>query len=54
MPKKRNFLVIIFQKVPKNAFFGLFFQNFAMTKNSWTKKGLFSALGELEKSNGSF
>ena len=25
MPKKRNFLVKIFQKVPKNAFFGLFF-----------------------------
>ena len=28
-PKKRNFLVKIFQKVPKNAFFGLFFQIFA-------------------------
>ena len=32
--KKRNFLVKIFQKVPKNAFFGLFFQKFACgTKN---------------------
>ena len=26
--EKRDFLVNIFQKVPKNAFFDLFFQNF--------------------------
>ena len=28
-PKKRNFSVKVIQKVPKNAFFGLFFQNSA-------------------------
>ena len=34
-PKKRNFSVKIFQKVPKNAFFGLFFQNFACGARSF-------------------
>ena len=31
-PKKRHFLVNIFQKMPKNAFFGLFFEKFACRK----------------------
>ena len=29
LPKKRNFLVKIFQNMPKNAFFGLFFEKLA-------------------------
>ena len=32
--KNATFLVKVFQKVPKNAFFGLFFQNFS---NFWPK-----------------
>ena len=39
-PKKRNFLIKIFQKVPKNAFFGLFFfQNFACSAEILAKTG---------------
>ena len=30
--EKRDFLVKIFQKVPKNAFFGLFFQNYGRAR----------------------
>ena len=37
--KKRNFLVKIFQKVPKNAFLGLFFQNFACGAQNLAKTG---------------
>ena len=43
-PKKLNFLVKIFQKVLKNAFFGLFFQNFTAARKIWPKQGSFDAL----------
>ena len=48
--EKRVFLVKIFQKLPKNAFFGLFFfQNFACgVENCTLNQGLFSALGEFK------
>ena len=39
-PKKTQF-VKIFQKVPKNAFFGLFFQNFACGAKISAKTGTF-------------
>ena len=48
-PKKRNFSVKIFQKVPKNALFGLFFQNGA---ENLVKMGPYSDLRELRKSVG--
>ena len=48
-PKKRNFLVKIFQKVPKNAFFGLFFQNFACCPNNLAKIGTKTVLWESSK-----
>ena len=38
-PKKRNFLVKLFQKLPINAFFGLFFQNFACGAENLVKMG---------------
>ena len=40
----------IVQKVLKNAFLGLLFQNFDCGAEILPKQGLFSALGELEKS----
>ena len=46
MPKKQDFLVKIFQKVPKNAFFGLFFHMFACAKT-----GTKSCLGRAQKIN---
>ena len=42
-PKKRDFFVSIFQKVPKNGFFDLFFKNFP-------KSASFYCSGELRKS----
>ena len=38
-PKKREFLLKIFQKVPRNAFFLAFFQNFACGAESLTEAG---------------
>ena len=39
------------KKVPKNAFFGLFFfQKLPAAQKFWPKQGLFNDLGELEKS----
>ena len=39
--KKHNFLVNIFQKAPKNAFFGLFFfKILPATQIIWSKQGL--------------
>ena len=40
--KKRNFLVNIFHKVPKNGFFDMFFQNFACGVIFPSKWGLYS------------
>ena len=47
-PKKRNFSGQNLQKVSKNAFFGPFFQKFACVAVKLARKGLFSALVELE------
>ena len=49
-PKKRNFLVKSFQKVPKNTFFGLFFQIFACRAENVAKKGTKPCLGRAQKS----
>ena len=49
--KKRNFSVKIFQKVPKNAFFGLFFQNFACSAKSLAKIGTKQCFGRARKIN---
>ena len=38
-PKKRNFLVTIFKKVPMNAFFCFFFQKFACGAENMVKMG---------------
>ena len=43
-PKKTQFLVKICQKVPKNAFFGLFFISLLVAQKILPKQGLFSAL----------
>ena len=43
--KKRNFVVKIFQKAPKNAFFG-FFQNFACRAEHFKKTGSFYCFGK--------
>ena len=48
--KKINFLVEIFQKVPKNAIFGLFFKILPAAQKFWPKQGLYSGLGDLRKS----
>ena len=51
-PKKRNFLVKNFQKVPKNAFFACFFSKILPAgQKFWPNQGLFSTLGELKKLN---
>ena len=47
--KNAIFFGKIFQKVSKNAFFGLFFQSFACGAESLSKTDLLSALGELGK-----
>ena len=49
-PKKRDFLVNIFQEVPKNVFLASFFKILPAAQTIWAKQGLFSALGELGKS----
>ena len=49
MQKKRNFSVKIFQKVPKNAFFGLFFQNFACGAKNLAKIGTKPCFGRARK-----
>ena len=38
-PKKSDFLVEIFRKMPKNAFFGLFFQKLARGEENFVKLG---------------
>ena len=49
--KKSYFLVNIFQKVPKNAFLGLFFHKILpAAQKIWPKQGRFNDLGELGKS----
>ena len=48
--KKRNFLLKNFQKVAKNAFFGLFFQKFACAE-SLAKAGTKRCLGRTQKIN---
>ena len=48
-PKKRDFLVKIFQKVPKNAFFGLFFQIFACGAKNFAKTGTKPCIRESSK-----
>ena len=50
-PKKPNFSVKIFQKVPKNAFFGLFFQNSACGAKNLTKIGTKPCFGRARKIN---
>ena len=51
-PKKRVFLVNIFQNKPKNAFLDCFFKNLLAAQKFWSKKGLiYSDLGELQKIN---
>ena len=43
--KKRNFLVKIFQKVPKNAVFACFFKILPAAQKILPKQGLFNDLG---------
>ena len=51
-PKKRNFLVKIFQKVPKNAFFDCFFlQKFACGAENFAKVGAKQCFGRAQKIN---
>ena len=38
-PKKRNFLVKIFQKVPRNAFLACFLKNLPAVQKKWSKWG---------------
>ena len=45
-PKKRNFLVKIFQKLPKNAYFGLFFPNFACRAENLAQIGIKQCFGK--------
>ena len=53
-PKKRDFLAKIFRKLPKNTFFGLFFQKFAGRAEKFGQNGgIYSDLGGLRKSIGS-
>ena len=52
MPKKRNFLVKIFQKVPKNAFFDcFFFHKFACGAENFAKIGAKQCFGRGQKIN---
>ena len=48
--EKRDFLVEILQKVPKNAIFGLFFKILPAAQKFLPKQGLYSGLRELRKS----
>ena len=45
-PKKRDFFVKVFQKIPKNGFF----KNLPAAQKIWPNQGLFTASGELGKS----
>ena len=47
----RNFLVEIFQKMPKNTIFGLFFKILLAAQKFWSKQDLYRNLGELRKIN---
>ena len=49
--KKRNFSVKVFQKVPKNAFFGLLFQNFACGAENFAKIGTKQCFGRAREIN---
>ena len=54
-PKKRNFLVKIFQKVPKNAFLDcFFFQKFACNAESFGKIGAKQCFGRAQKRSSKF
>ena len=44
-PNELNFLVNIFQKVPKNSFFGLFFKNLPAEQKIWSN-GVFIVIWE--------
>ena len=48
-PKKRDFLGTVFQKVPKNSFFGLFFQSFVFGAENFVKIGKKTMLLESSK-----
>ena len=48
-PRKRDFLVKIFQKVPKNASSGFFFKNLPAAQIICSKWGLYSDLGEQQQ-----
>ena len=48
--KKSDFLVKIFQKVTKNAFFGLLFQNVACGTESLANTGSFNCFGRAQES----
>ena len=50
-PKKRDFFVKIFQKVPKNGFFDLFFQKIACGAENLSKTGSFYCFGRARKIN---
>ena len=50
-PKKRDFVVKNFQKVSKNAFFDLFFQNLACGAASLVKMGTKQCFGRARKIN---
>ena len=50
-PKKRDFLVKIFQKVHENAFYGLFFQNFVCGADNFIKTETKPSLGRARKIN---
>ena len=44
-------MVKVFRKMPKNAFFRLFFKTLPVAPKILPKRGLFSALGKLEKTS---
>ena len=50
-PKNRDFLVKIFQKVPKNAFLDYFFQKLARGAENLPKTGTKPCLGRAQKIN---
>ena len=46
---ERDFLVEIFQKVPKNAFLTFFFKNLPEAQKIWSNLGLYIGLVDLKK-----
>ena len=49
LAKKRNFLANLFQKELRNAFFGLFFQNFACVAEKLDNIGTKQCFGRAQK-----